>query len=59
VFDPLDGSSNIDVNVSVGSIFSILRAPQDVIDSGRDVTEADFLQPGASRSPPAMRCTGR
>ena len=47
VFDPLDGSSNIDVNVSVGSIFSILRAPQDVIDSGRDVTEADFLQPGA------------
>ena len=46
VFDPLDGSSNIDVNVSVGSIFSILRAPQAVIDSGRDVTEADFLQPG-------------
>ena len=46
VFDPLDGSSNIDVNVSVGSIFSILRAPQDVIDSGRDVTETDFLQPG-------------
>ena len=46
VFDPLDGSSNIDVNVSVGSIFSILRAPQDVIDSGRDVTEKDFLQPG-------------
>jgi len=46
VFDPLDGSSIIDVNVSVGSIFSILRAPQDVIDSGRDVTEKDFLQPG-------------
>jgi len=42
VFDPLDGSSNIDVNVSVGSIFSILRGPDD----GRDVTEADFLQPG-------------
>jgi hypothetical protein len=41
--------SNIDVNVSVGSIFSILRAPQDVIDSGRDVVEADFLQPGASQ----------
>lgn len=49
VFDPLDGSSNIDVNVSVGSIFSILRAPQQVIDSGRDVTEADFLQPGAKQ----------
>ena len=49
VFDPLDGSSNIDVNVSVGSIFSILRAPQDVVDSGCDVTEAHFLQPGASQ----------
>ncbi len=49
VFDPLDGSSNIDVNVSVGSIFSILRAPQEAIDSGRDVTEADFLQPGATQ----------
>ncbi len=49
VFDPLDGSSNIDVNVSVGSIFSILRAPQEVIDSGRDVVEADFLQPGATQ----------
>jgi fructose-1,6-bisphosphatase I/sedoheptulose-1,7-bisphosphatase len=48
-FDPLDGSSNIDVNVSVGSIFSVLRAPQEVIDSGRDVTEADFLQPGAAQ----------
>jgi fructose-1,6-bisphosphatase I/sedoheptulose-1,7-bisphosphatase len=49
VFDPLDGSSNIDVNVSVGSIFSILRAPQDAIDSGRDITEADFLQSGATQ----------
>ncbi len=49
VFDPLDGSSNIDVNVSVGSIFSILRAPEEVIASGRDVTEADFLQPGATQ----------
>ena len=47
VFDPLDGSSNIDVNVSVGSIFSVLRAPQEVIDSGRDVVETDFFQPGA------------
>jgi fructose-1,6-bisphosphatase I/sedoheptulose-1,7-bisphosphatase len=49
VFDPLDGSSNIDVNVSVGSIFSILRAPKEVIDSGRDVTENDFLQPGVQQ----------
>ena len=49
VFDPLDCSSNIDLNVSVGSIFSILRAPQHVIASGRDVVEADFLQPGATQ----------
>jgi fructose-1,6-bisphosphatase I/sedoheptulose-1,7-bisphosphatase len=49
LFDPLDGSSNIDVNVSVGSIFSILRAPEDVIASGRDVTAADFFQPGATQ----------
>ena len=49
VFDPLDGSSNIDVNVSVGSIFSILRAPQGVVDSGRDAIEADFLQPGTTQ----------
>ena len=40
-FDPLDGSSNIDVNVSVGTIFSILPAP-----AGREATEADFLLPG-------------
>jgi fructose-1,6-bisphosphatase I/sedoheptulose-1,7-bisphosphatase len=50
VFDPLDGSSNIDVNVSVGSIFSILRAPQDVIDSGRDIQAEDFYQPGATQA---------
>lgn len=47
VFDPLDGSSNTDVNVSVGSIFSILRAPHREAD--RDVTEADFLQPGGQQ----------
>ncbi|MFO1291967.1 MAG: class 1 fructose-bisphosphatase [Rubrivivax sp.] len=49
VFDPLDGSSNIDVNVAVGSIFSILRAPDDAVASGRDAAEADFLQPGAAQ----------
>ncbi|BAL27111.1 class 1 fructose-bisphosphatase [Azoarcus sp. KH32C] len=42
VFDPLDGSSNIDVNVSVGSIFSVLRAPT----PGEDAKPEDFLQPG-------------
>ncbi len=46
VFDPLDGSSNIDVNVSVGSIFSVLRGSTELETTGRDVTEADFLQPG-------------
>lgn len=41
VFDPIDGSSNLDVNGVVGTIFSILDAPK-----GRAVTEADFLIPG-------------
>lgn len=49
LFDPLDGSSNIDVNVAVGSIFSILRAPADAVASGRDVTAQDFLQPGSTQ----------
>ena len=42
VFDPLDGSANIDINVTVGSIFSVLRAPEGV----ESPTAADFLQPG-------------
>lgn len=42
LFDPLDGSSNIDVNVSIGTIFSVLRMPED----DRGVDEGDFLQPG-------------
>ena len=42
LFDPLDGSSNIDVNVSIGTIFSVLKKPE----STNTVTEADFLQPG-------------
>ena len=42
VFDPLDGSSNIDVNSSVGTIFSILRRP----DGAGAATVGDFLQPG-------------
>ncbi|MGA0983959.1 MAG: class 1 fructose-bisphosphatase, partial [Burkholderiaceae bacterium] len=48
VFDPLDGSSNIDVNVSVGSIFSVLRAPESAHD-GRNLTADDFLQPGTEQ----------
>ena len=43
LMDPLDGSSNIDVNVSVGTIFSIYRRTTPL---GQSVTEADFLQPG-------------
>jgi fructose-1,6-bisphosphatase I/sedoheptulose-1,7-bisphosphatase len=46
VYDPLDGSSNIDVNVAVGSIFSVLRTPQA---EERAVTEQDFLQPGTEQ----------
>ncbi len=42
LFDPLDGSSNIDVNVSIGTIFSVLKMPED----DRGVDEGDFLQPG-------------
>jgi fructose-1,6-bisphosphatase I len=42
VFDPLDGSSNIDVNVSVGTIFSVLRCPDGVTQP----SAKDFLQPG-------------
>ena len=42
LFDPLDGSSNIDVNISVGTIFSVLRNPPD----HTEPTEEDFLQPG-------------
>ena len=41
VFDPLDGSSNIDINVSVGSIFSVLRAPE-----GHVPTAQDYLLEG-------------
>jgi fructose-1,6-bisphosphatase I/sedoheptulose-1,7-bisphosphatase len=48
VFDPLDGSSNIDVNVSVGSIFSILRAPDHVV-MGENLRTEDFLQEGVNQ----------
>jgi len=45
VFDPLDGSSNIDVNISVGTIFSVLRCPEGTTNPG----EAAFLQPGTQQ----------
>ena len=46
LFDPLDGSSNIDVNVSIGTIFSVLRK----VGHARGVSEADFLQPGRQQA---------
>ncbi|TAL74341.1 MAG: class 1 fructose-bisphosphatase [Rhodanobacter sp.] len=45
LFDPLDGSSNIDVNVSVGTIFSVLRCPDEVTEP----TAEHFLQPGTAQ----------
>ena len=45
VFDPLDGSSNIDANVSVGTIFSILRSPE----PGAEPRVEHFLQPGTAQ----------
>lgn len=46
LFDPLDGSSNIDVNVSIGTIFSVYRR---VSELGKPATEKDFLQPGTQQ----------
>ncbi len=45
LFDPLDGSSNIDVNISVGTIFSVLRCPDAVTTPG----DEHFLQPGTAQ----------
>ncbi|PID46036.1 MAG: class 1 fructose-bisphosphatase [Proteobacteria bacterium] len=44
-FDPLDGSSNMDINIDVGAIFSILKAPE----SGEDPTAEDFARPGVEQ----------
>ena len=46
LFDPLDGSSTIDVNVSIGTIISVLKRD----DSGGAVSQADFLQPGRQQA---------
>jgi fructose-1,6-bisphosphatase I len=45
VFDPLDGSSNIDINMTVGTIFSVLKAPEGVAEP----TEEHFLRPGTEQ----------
>ena len=49
VFDPLDGSSNIDVNVSVGTIFSVLRCPDTSFSQNHMLGEEAFLQPGTKQ----------
>jgi fructose-1,6-bisphosphatase I len=49
LFDPLDGSSNIDVNISVGTIFSVLRCPKNPDGSICEATEQAFLQPGRAQ----------
>lgn len=46
LFDPLDGSSNIDVNVSIGTIFSVLKKHNDDPKTIESVSASDFLQPG-------------
>jgi fructose-1,6-bisphosphatase I len=46
LMDPLDGSSNIDVNVSLGTIFSVFRR---ITPIGTPVTSEDFLQPGVNQ----------
>lgn len=45
LFDPLDGSSNIDVNVTIGTIFSVLKAPEGM----QEPSERDFLQAGTKQ----------
>ncbi|GAB1640790.1 class 1 fructose-bisphosphatase [Krasilnikovia sp. MM14-A1259] len=45
LFDPLDGSSDLDVNLSVGTIFSVLRSPR----PGGEARVEDFLQPGTEQ----------
>jgi len=49
LFDPLDGSSNIDVNVSVGTIFSVLKCPEGADLSSPEAAEKAFLQPGTQQ----------
>ena len=45
VFDPLDGSTNVDINLSIGTIFSVLPCPRGVTEP----RESDFLQPGRNQ----------
>ena len=49
LFDPLDGSSNIDVNISVGTIFSVLPCPKTESGAYCEPNEKAFLQPGRNQ----------
>ncbi len=49
LMDPLDGSSNLDVNISVGTIFSVLRCPKLASGAYCEPDEKAFLQPGSSQ----------
>lgn len=49
VCDPIDGSSNLDAGVSVGTIFGIFKLPEDIIGPGREVTPSDVLRPGTEQ----------
>ena len=49
LFDPLDGSSNIDVNISVGTIFSVLRCPRVASGQMCEPDEKAFMQPGVNQ----------
>ncbi|UUZ75042.1 fructose-1,6-bisphosphatase [Polaromonas sp. P1(28)-13] len=55
LFDPLDGSSNIDVNVSIGTIFSVLKKP----DGDAVVEEKTFCRQATNRWPPVTVFTAR
>ena len=49
LFDPLDGSSNIDINAPVGTIFSVLRCPNEYLSQNEALNEKAFLQPGTQQ----------
>ena len=49
VFDALEGADQADLNVALGSVFSVLRAPAALTGGGRELSADDFLQPGAQQ----------
>jgi fructose-1,6-bisphosphatase I / sedoheptulose-1,7-bisphosphatase len=49
VFDALEGAGETDLNVALGSVFSVLRAPPDLVDGSRELRADDFLQAGAQQ----------